>query len=75
MDSSFDGDDEDNDYGDDKDDEWEDDDDDETEDAEEGENTGEHFKDMYKALDGSALVAIGIRNYWLPTITIVLTRI
>ncbi|OJA18094.1 hypothetical protein AZE42_04178 [Rhizopogon vesiculosus] len=65
--SSLDGDDDDDD-DDDHDDEWEDEDDDEMEDedmedAEEGEGASRqegHLKDMYKALDGSALVAIGI---------------
>jgi len=44
-------------------DEWEDEDENQTEDAEERENPSrqeQHSKDMYKALDGSALVAIGI---------------
>ncbi|OAX43368.1 hypothetical protein K503DRAFT_168504 [Rhizopogon vinicolor AM-OR11-026] len=62
--SSLDGDGEDSDDDDDgHDDEWEDEDDDEMEDVEEGEGASRqegHLKDMYKALDGSALVAIGI---------------
>ncbi|KAG0697302.1 hypothetical protein DFH29DRAFT_1003846 [Suillus ampliporus] len=45
----------------DKEDEWEDDEDDEMEDDENPSHNEEHLeKDMYKALDGSALVAIGI---------------
>jgi len=51
---------------DDDDDEWEDEDDDESEDAEEDESSSRKErleKDMYKALDGSALVAIGIRQH------------
>lgn len=62
RDSSLDGDGED----DEDDNEWEDEGEDEMEDADEHENASrqeEHLKDMYKALDGSALVAIGIRNH------------
>jgi hypothetical protein len=62
--SSLDGDGEEQHEGDE--DEWEDEGEDQTEDGEGHENPSrqeQHSKDMYKALDGSALVAIGIRKH------------